>query len=154
MLAYGTNEALEPGLTDAQYERAMVDLLGRVARAQPTASCLLLGPPDLARKDRDAKGALEWKTWPRVSEIIAVQKRVAEAAGCAFYDQMAAMGGAGSMAQWASEADPRGGRDRVHLRRTGYAEVATAFATDLMHAYDEWRAERGLPPAAAARAAR
>lgn len=154
VLAYGTNEALEPGLTDAQYERAMVDLLGRVARAQPTASCLLLGPPDLARKDRDAKGALEWKTWPRVSEIIAVQKRVAEAAGCAFYDQMAAMGGAGSMAQWASEADPRGGRDRVHLRRTGYAEVATAFATDLMHAYDEWRAERGLPPAAAARAAR
>jgi len=154
VLAYGTNEAVEPGLTDAQYEKAVVDLLGRVARAQPTASCLLLGPPDLARKDKGAKGAVEWKTWPRVTEIIAAQKRVAEAAGCGFYDQMEAMGGAGSMAQWAAEADPRGGRDRVHLRRTGYTEVATAFATDLMHAYDEWRAQRGLPPVAAAKGAR
>ena len=50
VLAYGTNEALEPSLTDAQYERKLVDLLGRVARATPTASCLLLGPPDLARQ--------------------------------------------------------------------------------------------------------
>jgi lysophospholipase L1-like esterase len=146
VLAYGTNEALEPGLTDAQYERAVVDLLGRVARAQPTASCLLMGPPDLARRQKGQKSPDDWKTWPRVVEIIAAQKRVAEAAGCAFYDQMEAMGGAGSMAQWAAEADPRGGRDRVHLRRTGYAQVATAFATDLMHAYDEWRADKGLAP--------
>jgi lysophospholipase L1-like esterase len=162
ILAYGTNEALEPGLTDAQFERAVVDLLGRVARAQPSASCLLLGPPDLARRQRGEKAdkaekadkrekgpkvSDDWKTWPRVTEIIAGEKRVAEAAGCAFYDQMEAMGGAGSMAQWASEADPRGGRDRVHLRRTGYAQVATEFATDLMHAYDEWRAQKGLAPA-------
>ncbi len=56
VLAYGTNEALEPGLTDAQLERQMVDLLGRVARAQPTASCLILGPPDLARRQRAGEG--------------------------------------------------------------------------------------------------
>jgi lysophospholipase L1-like esterase len=154
VLAYGTNEALEPALTDAQLERQMVDLLGRVARAQPTASCLILGPPDLARRqrpekaDRSGKADKEgWTTWPRVAEIVAIEKRVAEAAGCAFYDQMEAMGGAGSMAQWASEADPRGGRDRVHLRRTGYAQLATSLATDLTHAYEEWRAQKGLAPA-------
>jgi lysophospholipase L1-like esterase len=148
MLAYGTNEALEPGLADAEYERKVVDLLGRIARAMPAASCLLLGPPDLARH---TKGKDDWKTWPRVLEIVAAQRRVAQAAGCGFFDQMGAMGGEGSIAAWAAEAEPRGGRDRVHLTRTGYAELATSFATDLMHAYDAWRAERGLPPTGAAK---
>jgi lysophospholipase L1-like esterase len=146
ILAYGTNEALEPGLADAEYERKVVDLLGRVARATPVASCLLLGPPDLARH---TKGKDDWKTWPRVGEIVAAQRRVAQAAGCGFYDQMGAMGGEGSIATWAAEAEPRAGHDRVHLTRTGYAEVATSFATDLMHAYDAWRAERGMAPTGA-----
>ena len=116
-------------------------MLGRIARAQPASSCLLLGPPDLARH---TKGQDDWKTWPRLPEIVALEKRVAEAAGCAFYDQMEAMGGIGSMTQWSSETDPRGGRDRVHLTRSGYAALATSFATDLMRAYDDWRAAHGL----------
>jgi hypothetical protein len=27
--------------------------------------------------------------------------------------------------------------------------MATAFAGDVMHAYDDWRAEKGLPPTSA-----
>jgi lysophospholipase L1-like esterase len=141
--AYGTNEALDSNLQDADYERKLVDLLGRVARATPSASCLLIGPPDLARR---AKGQAEWKTWPRLVEIVALQRRVAQAAGCAFYDQLAAMGGPGSMAAWAVGPDPRGRGDRVHFTRAGYTQLATSLATDLMRAYDEWRAEHGLPP--------
>jgi hypothetical protein len=123
-----------------------VDFLGRIARAAPTSSCLLLGPPDLARH---TKGQDDWHSLARVAEIIALQRKVAEAAGCGFYDQQEAMGGAGSIITWASEPDSRAQRDRVHLTRTGYAQVATSFAGDLMHAYDEWRAERGLPPTSA-----
>ncbi|HEY1691896.1 MAG TPA: GDSL-type esterase/lipase family protein [Polyangiaceae bacterium] len=144
--AYGTNEALEPGLTDAEYERKLVDFLGRVARATPTASCLLLGPPDMARH---TKGQDDWKTWPRVREIVAVERKVAEAAGCGFFDQQEAMGGPGSIVAWAVEPESRAGRDRIHLTRTGYAFMANAFAGDLLHAYDEWRAEKGLPPTSA-----
>lgn len=143
VLAYGTNEALDADLTDAQLERGIVELLGRIERAAPTASCLLLGPPDLARR---ARGRSEWRTWPRIGEIVAAERRVAQAAGCAFFDQMAAMGGPGTIAQWAAEPDPRAARDRVHMKRTGYALLATAFADDLLRAYDEWRAARGLPP--------
>jgi lysophospholipase L1-like esterase len=148
VLAYGTNESMQPGLTDATYERAIVDLLGRIARAAPRASCLLLGPPDMAQHD---KGRDAWYTWPRLGEIIAVQKRVADAAGCAFFDQREAMGGPGSIIQWAIEPEPRAYVDRVHLRRSGYTQLGAAFATDLTRAYDEWRAERGLPPTNAAR---
>jgi lysophospholipase L1-like esterase len=143
VVAYGTNEALEPGLGDTEYERKLVDFLGRIARATPTASCILLGPPDLARH---TPGQEDWHSLPRLAAIVAVQRKVAEAAGCAFYDQQEAMGGPGSIVSWAAEAEPRAQRDRVHLTRTGYAQVATSFADDLVRAYGEWRAGRGLSP--------
>jgi lysophospholipase L1-like esterase len=183
VLAYGTNEALDPKLDPSDYERALVKALARVARAVPDASCLLLGPPDLARptallaldssalaasrlgppEDRGVPGARAslhspeparppliaargWSSWPPVADIIAVQRRVAEAAGCAFYDQMDAMGGAGTMVSWASEAQPRGQSDRVHFTQTGYAQLATSFASDFLHAYDDWRGRRGVVP--------
>jgi lysophospholipase L1-like esterase len=145
VLAYGTNEALEQNLLDSDYQRKLALLLGRVARAAPSTSCLLLGPPDLARPTR---GKSDWKTWPRVLEIVQMQRLVAQSAGCSFYDQLAAMGGPGSIAAWAVGPEPRALRDRVHLTRSGYAQLATSFATDLMRAYDEWRVERGLSPAA------
>jgi lysophospholipase L1-like esterase len=146
VLAYGTNEALEPHLEDAAYERGLVDLLGRVSRAAPGSACMLLGPPDLARWTKGTRG---YHTWPRVLEIEAIQRRVASAAGCAFYSQIDAMGGPGSMAAWAEEPEPRAQGDRMHLTRAGYSQVGGSFATDLLHAYDEWRAEMGLPPTGA-----
>jgi lysophospholipase L1-like esterase len=146
VLAYGTNEALDPKVVDPAYEQGLVDLLGRVSRAAPGAACMLLGPPDLARWTKGTRG---YHTFPRILEIEAIQRRVARAAGCAFYSQIDAMGGPGSMASWAEEADPRAQGDRVHLTRTGYALVGTALATDVLHAYDEWRAEMHLPPTGA-----
>jgi lysophospholipase L1-like esterase len=142
VLAYGTNEALDPKLDTGEYERALVELLGRVSRAVPSASCLLLGPPDLARWSATEHEG--WVTWPPVIGVGATQKRVAAAAGCAFYSQLEAMGGPGSMARWAAETEPRGARDRVHLTRSGYTQIGTTFATDLLCAYDAWR--RARPP--------
>ena len=143
VLAYGTNEALDSKLDMTEYERALVDLLGRVARAVPSASCLLLGPPDLALASKTEPD--DWTTSARVLDIVAVQQRVASAGGCAFYDQLQAMGGPGSMAAWALEAEPRAARDRVHLKRSGYAQLATSLTTDLLRAYDAWRAEPRVP---------
>jgi hypothetical protein len=102
----------------------------------------LLGPPDLAREH---PGHREWTTWPPLLDVIAVQQRVARAAGCAFYDQMAAMGGPGSMASWAAEQAPRARADRVHMTPSGYAQLAGSFTSDLLHAFDAWRA--ATPPA-------
>jgi lysophospholipase L1-like esterase len=147
VLAYGTNEALDPKLDLGLYERSLVELLGRVARATPSASCLLLGPPDLGRWV-DHQG---WIPWPPVLDVAAVQKRVAQAAGCAYYSQIDAMGGPGSMLAWATESEPRAQTDRTHLTRAGYAQVATSFTTDLLRAYDAWRDAGDLPPTSAAK---
>ncbi len=144
ILAYGTNESVDESLPRETYERRLVDLLGRISRAVPQTSCLLLGPPDRAIQPKDSDA---WVTAPKVLEIIASQRRVAEAAGCAFYSQLDAMGGEGSIAQWATEANPRAQKDRVHLTQSGYAQVGSSFASDVMRAYAAWRKESGLPDA-------
>ena len=145
ILAYGTNESTDDGLSQQAYERQLVDALGRITRAVPTASCLLLGPPDRAVSD----GKDGWQTSQKLLEIIASQRRVAEAAGCAFYSQLDAMGGEGSIATWANEPTPRAQKDRCHLTRDGYAQVGSSFASDVMRGYAAWRRENGLPDVAA-----
>ncbi|MFO0679651.1 MAG: GDSL-type esterase/lipase family protein [Polyangiaceae bacterium] len=140
VLAYGTNEATDDTPL-ATHEKNLVDALGKIARAVPSASCLLVGPPDHSVSTRGG-----WSTPERLQAIAAVQKRVAEAAGCGFYSQLDAMGGPGSMARWASESPPRGGRDHVHLTKAGYAALANAFVHDLLLAYASWRLDEGLSP--------
>lgn len=143
VLAYGTNESFEDQPL-AVYEQHFVDLLGRIARAVPAASCLLVGPPDRAVETKDG-----WMSAPRVGELAAVERRVAEAAGCAFFDRLEAMGGPGTAITWCEEPEPRMARDHVHLTRGGYAELGTALANELLHAYASWRAEKSLPPSGA-----
>jgi lysophospholipase L1-like esterase len=136
VLAYGTNESTDD-TSNETYERQLVDVLGRVARAVPSAACLLLGPPD-----RAVESAQGYITAPRILEVIAVQRRVADAAGCAFYSQYDAMGGDGTIASWAMEDPPRAQRDRVHLTREGYTQMGSAFASDLLRAYGAYRDEK------------
>jgi lysophospholipase L1-like esterase len=143
ILAYGTNESTDSEAVLRRYEERLVLTVDRMARAVPGAACLLLGPPD--RAVRSSEG---WVTPPTIQEILATQRRVAQAAGCAFYDQTAAMGGEGAMAAWAAESPPRAQRDRVHLTREGYEQLGSAFASDLLRAYEAWRRDSGLAPGA------
>jgi lysophospholipase L1-like esterase len=151
VLAYGTNESAdnEPIDTIAHH---IVEELGRVARAVPTAACLIMGPPDRAVRTAsdnpygDEDAGTYWATSPRIEQIIAAERKVAGAAGCAFYDQMAAMGGPGTIAAWADAVPQRARRDRTHLTRDGYEMLGNAFANDLLAAYAAWRVEHGLPP--------
>ena len=84
----------------------------------------MLGPPDRGNA-------------PRLAETIAREHKVADKAGCAFFDRAAAMDG--GITKW-------GGPDRVHLSRDGYAHIATAFTTQLIQSYDTWRADKGVTP--------
>jgi lysophospholipase L1-like esterase len=151
VLAYGTNESLETTLDDEEFERRLVDVLGRIARAVPAASCLILGPPDRGQRVLPEDGGRvkddgNWESAPRISEIAELERRVAYAAGCAFFDEIAAMGGAGAMVRWATEVEPRAASDRVHLTRSGYVELGRSFAQDVIDAYEAWRQSEGLGP--------
>jgi lysophospholipase L1-like esterase len=141
VLAYGTNESGD-ATPPAELEATLVEVLGRIARAVPSASCLMIGPQDRAARSPDG-----WVTMPKIVEIIETQKRVAKAAGCGYFDQFAAMGGAGSMASWSTENPPRGRGDRTHLTRAGYIDLGNAFGNAVITAYDGWRLANGMPPA-------
>jgi lysophospholipase L1-like esterase len=135
ILAYGTNDAADLETSPESFEAGVTEVLGRVTHAVPSASCLVLGPPDRASRSTGKP----WATPPRLLEIVARERHAAAAAGCAFFDQVAAMGGEGAMARWATEPTPRGQQDRVHLTRGGYAALGSAFVADLLRAYDQWR---------------
>ena len=140
VFAYGTNESADDQPVET-LERQLVDALGRVARAMPTASCLILGPPDRAIESNGG-----WITSAKLENVIDMERNVARAAGCAFYDQLTAMGGPGTIANWANETPPRAQKDRVHYTRDSYVAMGTTFANDLLRTYVAWRAENGLPP--------
>ena len=140
IFAYGTNESADDQAIDV-LERQLVDALGRVARAVPSSACLVLGPPD-----RAVETGSGWMTAPKLENIVDMERDVARAAGCAFYDQLAAMGGPGAIAMWADETPPRAQKDHVHLTRDGYSQVGAQFSSDLLRAYGNWRAETGLLP--------
>ncbi len=134
ILAYGTNESTGM-MPSEEYERKLKELIRRFKSASPEASCVLLGPPDRAVK----RAPGEWKTAPRILEVVESQRSVAKEVGCAFYDQLAAMGGPGSIAKWANEQKPRATSDHVHLTKRGYVQLAESFVTDLVTAYEQWR---------------
>jgi len=78
---------------------------------------------------------------PRVVEIVEMERRVAKASKCAFYDEYAAMGGEGSMTRWVeAEVPPLAQRDYVHLSFPGYARMGVGFANDLIAAAKDWKA--------------
>jgi len=138
MLAYGTNEAGDDTPASV-YERQLHDALSRIARAVPSAACLILGPPD-----REIETPQGWVTSPKLIEITETQRAVAKASGCAFFSQLDAMGGPGTLAIWVGEPQPRARRDYVHLTREGYTQLGQAFATDMLRAYSTFRGDSGL----------
>jgi lysophospholipase L1-like esterase len=125
VFAYGTNEAFEKR-EPQRYREHFSELLGRVQRARPNVSCLILGPPDLGDVPRAA---------PRIAPIEAVARDAARALGCGFFSLRAAMGGEGSFSRWANANPALARTDRVHLTPRGYAELGNRLAERLLQAY-------------------
>lgn len=143
ILLYGTNEVEDDDLEPDRYAARLSAALARVRAAAPEASCLLVGPPDLSRRERR-----RWQGTPaRLPELIEAQRAAAAEAGCAFFDLFAAMGGRGTMDRWATADPALGARDRVHYTARGYRWLGEALAGALLRAYD---ARRTAAAAAAA----
>ncbi len=139
VLAYGTNESGDEDEPIAVYEDHLKRVLARVRKAAPDASCVLFGPtdrPHVHRKSRkDPEPSFTWR--PRTEQINEVQRRVARAAGCGFFDAFAATGGRFSIVSWAN-AEPRlAYGDYVHLTGRGYRRIAELFTSALLQRYDK-----------------
>jgi hypothetical protein len=129
VLAYDTNEARRANWPIDNYRAAFLEVVQRVRAAAPLASILIIGPSDHATRTRRG-----WQPHPGIDAIIAVQREVALANGCAFWNLRAAMGGYNSMPNWVRAGLAQG--DYVHFTTTGYRLLGESFYELLMSQYD------------------
>jgi lysophospholipase L1-like esterase len=172
VLQYGTNEADDPDLDLDDLARYYDETILRIRAAAPTASILVLGPPDLGVRDggracdrpfasaarpgtagASAKPAAEagvlpeceWHTPAVLGEIIAVEHAAAARNHVAFFDTFAAMGGVDQMEGW-FRAEPKVAfKDRTHFTDVGYQRWADALTASVLQQYEHWRTAHALP---------
>jgi lysophospholipase L1-like esterase len=138
VLAYGTNEAGRSDITLESYRDMFIQLIGRFRKAAPTATILVIGPPD-----RDVRTRLGWKAMDTLDTIVEAQRQAAIAQGCPFWDLRAKMGGKGAMQQWVNAGMAQ--YDHVHFTSPGYRMLGDAVFRDLMSQYDVYlKARVGL----------
>ncbi len=165
VLQYGTNEADDPDLDLEALARYYDETILRIRAAVPTASILVLGPPDLGKReagrscDRRKPNAkpdaavipeCEWRTPAVLGEIIAVEHAAAARNHVAFFDTFAAMGGADHMHGWLLAEPKVAYKDHTHFTDVGYQMWADALEAALLDGYARWRAAHQLPASAAA----
>jgi lysophospholipase L1-like esterase len=129
VLAYGTNEAGRPDLTLEGYRDMFIQMIARFRKAAPTATILVIGPPD-----RDARTRKGWQPMDSLDMVVEAQRQAAEAEGCPFWDMRAKMGGKGAMQQWVNAGMAQ--YDHVHFTSPGYRMLGDAVFRDLMSQYD------------------
>lgn len=141
VLAYGTNEAGRRDWTVESYRDMYVQLIRRLRQAAPTASILVVGPPD--RYIRTRRG---WTVLANVETIVEGQRQAAFSEGCAFWDLRAKMGGSGSMRQWVQAGMAQ--FDYTHFTASGYKKIGDAVFRDVISQYEIFvKARDGLAKA-------
>lgn len=116
--------------TPDEVETSMLQFFDRVRTAVPQADCLIVSPLESVRAKNDGRMIPK----PEVLTVIDLQRRVAERAGCGFWDMHASMGGEGSLTRWV-QADLMLG-DLIHPRSRGSDLLGEMMAEALMTAYD------------------
>lgn len=136
VIAFGGNEASDRNMNFERYRQVMIDVVRRVRAGRPEASCLLMAPLDQGERDRRGKV----RTMPNVPRIVEVQREVAAAEGCAFFDTFQAMGGEGAMGRW-HQAKPRlGWGDFRHATPAGYEVVGNMLYKALLKGLSDYLA--------------
>jgi lysophospholipase L1-like esterase len=131
VLAYGTNEASSSDWTQESYREMFCKLLQRMRQDAPTASILVLGPPD-----REYRAHGRWATVEKLDRIVAAQRQAALANRCAFWDMREKMGGKGAMREWVIAGLAQG--DHVHFTAPGYRRLGYTLFRDLMYNYEKY----------------
>jgi lysophospholipase L1-like esterase len=130
-LAYGTNEAVDDVTAPDRFRADFERVLSRIRAAAPDAACVVLGPGDFPEKT-DAG----WVGRPRISEIARIERELAERSGCAFWDELAFMGGPGSMTRWVATDPPLARDDHLHFAPAGAAVKGHFLVDALALGYD------------------
>lgn len=139
ILMYGGN-ALEDKTTMTWYKERLAEVVKRWKGGLGGRSCLVMTPIDHGERYRG-----KVRTVKRQVEMMAVQREVALAEGCAFFSIYDAMGGDGAIGRWFDEGLASG--DLAHPTAKGSVELGRLFYQAIMKGLHDWVADDAAAPA-------
>lgn len=132
IVSYGTNDIGTKGFTPSDYEESAFKILSKLKEDAGDASILVTGPTDRGNPRKSRRAFIE-------SAQAALQPALRSAAlraGCAYWDQQAAMGGPGAMTRWVRAG--LAAYDYVHLSGLGYKKMADLLYDQLLAEYTKF----------------
>lgn len=132
----GGNESkrLEWKRTDLETLRTDLGALLRRARvAAPDSACLVVGPMDAVRDTKDVGKAFTQR--PFLEAVVAAEREVTQAEGCAFFNLYEAMGGKGALSRFHQSGFMH--EDLVHPRGRGLDVLGHLVTDALLRAWVE-----------------
>jgi len=131
IVSYGTNDIGMRGFSPSEYEEQVFQILTRLKQDAGDASILVTGPTDRGSPRKRTRTMLQ----AGQEALQPAVRKAALRAGCAYWDQQAAMGGPGSMARWVRAG--LGQFDYVHFTGAGYQKLANMLYDQLMVEYEK-----------------
>lgn len=132
VLEYGTNEGAASDFDADKYAATLTDALTHVRQVFPSASCVLVGPPDRGVLRSGKTLRLPLLNYARIhQQIEGIQRQVGQRFGCVVWNWQDLMGGPGGSYGWAHATPSMMGRDLIHLSADGYRRTGRAFAQSL-----------------------
>jgi hypothetical protein len=111
---------------EPNYPDLITDLFLRLQAARPL-SCLVVGPSYKVEK-RNGR----YRTLPVIQKIASFQKQAALAAGCAWFDTLAAMGGETAIVKWYDHRPRLAMGDLTHITSEGGELMGNLIYHDLL----------------------
>jgi lysophospholipase L1-like esterase len=146
VFAFGTNEAFDKRFDEQHFVSQYGEVLGRIRKTVPKASCVLMAPGD-QNKPGDEEGPLHDAN---LAIVRRVEREMAVKFGCALWDAQSFMNNPGGMDAWVHADPPLAKDDYVHTTGRGASMIAMAVADAILWSYD---AERVDAPSAGVAAA-
>jgi lysophospholipase L1-like esterase len=133
----GANDAVSESVAFVpdRYRRHYRTILRRYQEANPDMSCMVMSILD---KGERVNGRI--RTRDRVPRLVEVQREVALAEGCAFFNTYEAMGGEGTMRRWYRNRPRLVTDDLGHLTASGSRIMGTLLFRAILKGYDDWLA--------------
>lgn len=116
----------------AKEEAFYLKLVNRFRAARPQGECMIISHLTRAYNNRKENSI---QLLPTVIPTIAMQRKVAEQAGCGFWSSFNAMGGASAANDWRQQAPPLLSSDLRHPTKSGYQVLARLFHQALLHEF-------------------
>lgn len=120
-------------VTPEEYEQEYGEALDRLKARRPAQPCLIVGVIDHGKSG-------SYTVAPEVVDtMIATQRKIAFDHGCAFFDTVAAMGGAGSLRKWRERSPSLAEPDLKHLNNRGRDLIGKLMYQALVAGYESFR---------------